>query len=296
MTMPPAVVAIDFLEDWKQILIGDLNAWGYPTNPSDDLFRVSIRFFNAKLRRITPVPRKVHEAKEFVCPPDRKTYYDALKAEFQTSSDVTHHLSTKLEIADYYDQMLNDWGIHHFHLGPGKHASVLGFSDRTSLLLYAYVTSTDVYCINILKHGKWSEEGLLRIIHCNWPQVIARYRLKEALRLIGPPKTSTERALLRKHGVSTAVEIEPGVIYYSPGGGYMSDGTPHLAVVSADTYFLRIRNLEALVRDNLPAYLAVIRQQGSTPATPPSFKLAIYQGMFVAVETGSNVAIPLEPV
>jgi hypothetical protein len=144
---PPPIEA-HFLEDWRAILALQLTALGFLPNPLDDVDTLSNRYFNLRLRRVEAAPRKVHEAKELSCPPELQSDYDALKEKFQKGDDLLPHLSDRLgKDADYYDQMLSDFGIYHFHFGPGRPSKVSGFSARTDKLVYAYLTPTDAYFI-----------------------------------------------------------------------------------------------------------------------------------------------------
>lgn len=294
MSSGAPVIKIDFLGDWKAILETRLTAMGYSLNPSDDLDAVALKYFNAMSRRIRQASRAVHEAREFACPPTVASDYAKLKAAFHAGDDVNLYLSTTMAELDYDDMMLNDWGIYHFHVGPGRPAKVAGYSDRTSLLLYAYVTSSDVYCINFLPHNHWSDSQLLRIIHNNWPQAIARYRQSNMTGL-SYKGTDEERLERRKHGILSFIEVEPGVFYYPPGGGYASSGTSIRAVISANYYKRWIGDMEQHVREKCQWYLDQIAATGTEPAKPSHFKLEVVGDFLVVAETGAAVSFRLAP-
>lgn len=67
--------------------------------------------------------------------------YKTLKAKFANGDDVTPHLSSNILNDTYEDYLLNDWGIHHFHLGQNISD---GFAGRTGPLLFALITNSNV--------------------------------------------------------------------------------------------------------------------------------------------------------
>lgn len=275
------------------ILTLQLTALGFPPDPLDDVDTLSNRYFNLRLRRVETARRKVHESKELSCPPELLNDYEALKEKFERGEDLLPHLSDRLgKDPDYYDQMLNDWGIYHFHFGPGRPSKVSGFSERTEKLVYAYLTPTDAYFIDVLPHEQWAEDKLLRIIHHNWPELIKSFHAPTILGLSHNP-TPDERHLRRKNGMMSFIEIEPGVIYFSPGGGYMSDGTPLRAVQATQFYKRWVADMEAHLREQAQWYLDRIAEAGRGPDSPPRFTLQADLQAFFATERGSDMSFRL---
>jgi hypothetical protein len=290
---PLNALVLDFLGDWKTMLLTDLSAWGYVVDPATDVITVSNIYFSALRRRIAPKPRRVHESQEFQCPADRDGAYQTLKAKIEIGDDLTPHLSDRLVKVDFQDQMLNDWGIYHFHFGNGRPSRKPGFVDRTAPLLYAYVTEADLYAIDVLPHKHWSNLELLRVIHRNWPEAIAAFRVSGILNVSYNP-SDQERQLRRNNGIMGLVQIAPGITYYSPGGGYTSNNMPIRAVISTDHYRRRIADMETRVKADVATLLRLIADHGRTPASPPEFKLEAHGTLFMAREVGSNVVFPLE--
>jgi hypothetical protein len=188
--------------------------------------------------------------------------------------------------------MLNDWGIYHFHFGKGRPSALPGFTERSDKLVYAFLTPTDAYFIDVLPHKQWSEPRLLRIIHHNWPTVIESFRVPNVRALSHNP-TPQERELRRKNGLTSLIEIEPGVIYFSPGGGYMSDGTPVRAVRATQFYKCWIGDMEQHLREQAQWYLDHIAELGRVPLKPPTFALQLDSKAFFAAELGSQMAFRL---
>lgn len=283
-------VIVDFTNDWKQYVVNDISSQGYTVDQSEDLHLLSYKFFNLRKRRIAAAPRNVLESNSFSCPTDLTNGYDILKDKLVKGHDVCSHLSKFLLQDDYEDSLLNDWGIHHFHLGinPGKS----GFIERTGPLLFAHVTVDSVYCLGIYPHGSWTQQELIRVIHDNWPSVISVRKLNGILGLSQAP-TDRDIAQLRKAGVQTMVQISPEIVYAPLGGGYSTAGTSIESTMRADRYMRLIRNLEDHVKENTEKFTNKIQELGYVHGNPPSFSLMIDDRGFFAVETNSGVAFLL---
>jgi hypothetical protein len=103
---------VNFLADWKAILALQLAAFGFPPDPQENVDALSNRYFNLRLRHVDRTARKVHESKELSCPDRLSAEYESLKDKFEKGEDLRPYLSDRLgTLPDYYDQMLNDWGI-----------------------------------------------------------------------------------------------------------------------------------------------------------------------------------------
>lgn len=285
-------VVIDFLSDWKRYLLSSLASQGYRVSHDETLDAISYKFFNVTRRRIQAIQRTVHESSALSCPDDVMAGYQALQAKFVAGDDVTPHLSKSILKADHEDPLFNHWGIHHFHLGINPDSS--GFTDRTGPLLFAFITPSDAYFINVLPHGAWSDQKLVHILHRNWPTVIAAFRL-QGVRGLARPHANQSIAKLRKAGISTFVQVEPGVVYAPMGGGYSSAGTSIQATMDSDKYIMLVQHMETHVHDNMDIFLKKISERKRTPANPPAFSLRITDECFFAVETSSQVAFRLTP-
>lgn len=285
-------LTIDFSADWKAYMLADIASQGYQVASSEPIDSISYKFLNVRRRKLQARPRNVHESSEFQCPANHSNGYELLKAKLTTGRDVTPYLSKSLLDINYDDPLLNDWGIHHFHLGQTVEDS--GFIDRTGPLLFALVTPDDAYCINIFPHGAWSEQGLIKILHRNWPAAIAGFKLNGVLG-IAHSVSNRDIAKLRKAGVQTTVEVGPGVVYAPLGGGYSTAGTSIRTTMQSDKYRRIIRSLESYVRENLQIFLDKIAECRLTPASPPAFSLLVNDKGFFALEAGSKVAFMLYP-
>lgn len=193
---------------------------------------------------------------------------------------------------DCEDLLLNDWGIHHFHLGQNPEKS--GFIERTGPLLFAHVTADSVFCLGVYPHGSWTQQDLIRVIHENWPGVISTKKINGIIEL-SHTLTDDEIAQLRKAGVQTMVQVAPGIVYTPLGGGYSTAGTSVESTMRVNWYMRLLRNLEDHIKENTEKFTARISELGYTHGSPPSFALMINDKGFFAVERSSSVAFLLHP-
>lgn len=274
--------SIDFLADWKHYMQSRIVDWGHEISSDDSFDAVSYRFFNIENRRIESRPRKVHEAVGFSCPQAHSIGYGRLRAALQVGEDVNPYLSRSLLKPDYSDPLLNDWRIHHFHLGDEIDDS--GFVARTGPLLFAMVFRKDVLCIAVMPHGSWSKQMLVETVHRNWPQAIEPYRLKGVLGL-SRDVSDDDIAFLRKGRVNTFVEIEPGVVYGMIVGGYSTAGTSCMAQMQSMKHEQLIIDLQAHVVNNIDIFLRSIESSGKCIFNKSEFRLHVNDEGFYAVET-----------
>lgn len=165
---------LDFLKDWAELMRRRLLASRYEVPETETPDQVCIKYFNVLRRCISVKPRMVHVSREFRCPSVHQHGIDSIRAKVSSGQNLNPHLSRNLLDLDYNDLLLNDWRIHHFHLSTILDPS--GFVTRTDPLLFAMVTDTDFYMIDVMHHDDWANERLIEIVHNNWPDVIRRYR------------------------------------------------------------------------------------------------------------------------
>jgi hypothetical protein len=279
-------IKINLTSDWTQYLRSAITAAGYSVSATESLDELSYKYFNIRKRTVPDLCRAVHESRKLLCPQEHQLGYSALKTKFVTGNAVTPHLSKTILSDSYEDQLLNDWGIHHFHLGQNVSN---GFADRTGPLLFALVTNTDVYCIDIKSHGAWSEQEFIKTLHEEWPEAIQNYRINGVLGLAYQP-TNDDISTLRRAGVQTMIQIEEGVVYGPIGGGYSSAGTSVESRMLACRFQRMIIDIEKNVKENAGLYVDKIREQGLEPGSELRFELLVNEKGFYVVEAGSRVA------
>jgi len=284
-------IQIDLSSDWTEHLRSEITGLGYSADESDSPDELSYKFFNIKKRRIYPVARRLSESRNLSCPVENQAGYEALKKKIINGEDITPHLSKTILSDNYEDYLLNDWGIHHFHLGESIDNN---FAERTGPLLFALIKDTDAYCINVLNHGAWTEQDLIKILHNEWPESISSYRINGILGLSHQP-TNQEVAQLRRAGVQTMVQVEDNIVYGPIGGGYSTAGTSVQSGMLADRYNRIIRDIEKHVKNNTEIFIQKIKEHDLAPGEPPCFKLLVDETGFHVIETNSRVAFLVHP-
>ncbi|MER2058058.1 MAG: hypothetical protein ABTA16_04495 [Niallia sp.] len=167
--------------------------------------------------------------------------------------------SKRIVDLDYDDDLLNDWGIHHLHLGTTLESN--GFVNRTGPVLFARFDEQNTYLINVWSHGNWTNQDMICIIHNNWPESIEDYRLKE---VTGLDQSVTDRdiQIARKAHSMLFIEPEPGVIYVPPGMGLTSAGTGIEVIRVSDYYADLMMTYEDVIRDSIAELIEMVKAEG----------------------------------
>lgn len=243
-----------------------------------------ITWFNWSWRMIAVHPRQVHLSREFVANPLRQRYsaLPKLLTDIHNGVDLKKYLSrgvlhvttprssaaagTDRKRSRHIDPMLNAWGIYHLHIGNKVDRD--GFVGRTKDLLFVVFRRGYAFVLDIMPHGAWARESLIRIILGNWPQAQLVDKLEGVIGL-SRPIDDDERLVLMQNHINTAVEIDGAV--YMPQGGIMASGVPMGAVRSADWTMQMIEDFIERVRAD-PAFLVeLMRSRGI--AVPDELKL-----------------------
>lgn len=238
---------MEFVEDWVQHLRAQLLAAGFPAQPGERADEVSFSYFNYLKRIVRPGPREILYASGFSCPSAMQTGLEIVVQKIVDGTDITPHLSTKIRDRYYDDDLLNDWGIYHVHLGTTVTAN--GFVNRTGPLLFARFDSEKAYFINVMPHGSWTKQEMLRCVHDNWPDSIKQYRIN-ALDVERGFSDDEVGALSRGH-VSAITKVAEGVIYSPLGGGITTSGLSAQVVFESDYYMKRMRLFEKALYDKV---------------------------------------------
>ncbi len=281
-------IGMDLCGDYNELVKNWMKHQGIPSDKDgEDLW---YEFFNLQKKSVRPQKRAVHYSKEFACPSEVALGLTLLVKKFENGDDVFPHLSKDAASPSKFDGLLYDWGIYHFHLGEVIDPHT-GRIERTGPVLFAKIDDTNVYCINIYRHGKnveqpWFEQEMLKIIHNNWPQTIEKWKLPDEIELypesISHP-SNTQYASLRKNGVSTFIFVDKGIAYFSPGGGYMSTGHSQEIVRFCHRVHNTLKRHELHIRDNITS-LAIKIEKGT--GKPVGHKLN-----FKLIETDNGLYI-----
>lgn len=190
---------------------------------------------------------KVVHSKEFQCPKDYKKALEKLTRKFEMGEDINPFLSTRRDKTDMKDSLLFDWGIYHLHLTNRYNEN--GRPKRSDYLLFVCHDKEKMYFIQIYRHhpNPFVKEELLKIIVYNWPDFLSTFCMDD-VHLI-EPITDEDRALLRKNGAISLVEID-GKVYFPPGGGYASDGSSIRALREANALWNQMKLMEEWIFKN----------------------------------------------
>ena len=160
--------------------------------------------------------------------------------------NVNAFLSKNIRKAAGWDGLLWNYGMHHFHLGPGTDKN--GFVKRSKHLLFAIVDPMDAYFVDVGPHPSkdgigWVSQELLRIVHSNWPELIEPKVLHgvSAIEL-----TDEEMQELRRKNMIYAMNIG-GKAIPPLLGGLASDGSSVLCTLSASSLMKELRYQEEIL-------------------------------------------------
>jgi len=216
---------IDIILDWdtkiREDFLDYFNIPEYNTLSKDELL---MNYFNKFDKLMTQNKKTVKFSNEI----KNSQYYidyfqiiDRIKRDFEEANIIklNNCLSKKSIIAHEQDLLLNNWGIHHFHLGENIQND---FYQRTNNLLFVKVESDSVYFLDIKDHDNFSSIDFLKIIHNNWSHIIKQYKVDNMID-IQPKPNETEIMQLWKIGVQIAVTFtdtnNKEVAYMPIGGG-----------------------------------------------------------------------------
>ncbi|MDR5728482.1 MAG: hypothetical protein RB191_13725 [Terriglobia bacterium] len=242
-------------------------------------------YLNLVNRQIQKGPRVFLQSAELVVPVDRSQGYQELKRKVEAGELLKPHQSTSIEKPDYYDSLFLDWGIQHFHLSVSPHPRAAGFVARSGPLLFARVTPTRFYAIQVYEHGAWNKNEIVEILERNWPSEIERFKLK-GLHPITPPHSEQDIKAFRTAGIT--VLAQAGGRFIAPmGGGFRSNGQSSLILDSR-------ANLRANCRELEEASLPILREfanHGGPPLHKQVVRLEHRADKLFVVEKSTNTDI-----
>lgn len=278
----------NFVGDWISILKDILeNHWGYDTTGvSED--HLPYVYFNAEKRRPDQRPRKVVLSDTFMCPENLKAGWDRLKGLIETGQDITPNLSALVKQLHNKDSMLNDWGVHHFHLGKNIKGE---FVERTGPLLFALITKENFYAIGVYQHGAWADAEIVEIIHRNWPDEVAQYQIKGII--LAAEVTEQQRLTLRAKNTNSLITVSDGTVYAPLGGGVVGAGDNIQSIIRADRQKTTLEYLEKYLESQLINIRDKLVERGYSGELEVEAKLEITGNEYIAIFPKYNIAVTL---
>lgn len=290
-------VVENFHADVRSHYIKRLLALGYAAPAeSTDAWTTYLHYLNARRRRIEARPRQVVWSRDLQRRVLLGRHIKAIKRltrESHSGRDLMPYLSTSIAQVDSYDMLLNDWGLHHFHLGLIVRPDSL--YNRTGDLLFVKVFRSQLLLVDILPHKfrSFASTHLVDVMHKNWPALIQQYRY-DATSLHNDPSDHWRRKL-RDAGVTLPVQVSDGAIYGPMGGGYVTAGANANDVQLANLLFNNLRIFADHYRSHAPELRDAILASCGVNLTSIHLELTITEEGFLVRETQTNGQLPLIP-
>ncbi|MDD3765229.1 MAG: hypothetical protein PHP86_18190 [Nevskiales bacterium] len=281
---------IDLYRDWVAHLSTELMAQGCDTSQMQSAETVVHAYFDLARHQIKALPRTPLKAKSFSCPDDLLPGLEWVEHKTRTGEDLSAHLDRTPGIPSPHDALLNDWGIHHVHLGAELDPD--GFVARTDPVLFARFDDNNAYFISVQPLETCSRQHLIGQLHDNWPQSISHYRLSGILGL-SMSRTDPNATAPQRCNVNTMIDLGHGVVYAPIGGGYTASGLSREVVSQADHCAHTLRKMQQSVIDNIDTIAAKAKDKGLPFPDNPRFELHVDNGTLYVVETTCMVAVPL---
>lgn len=286
---------MDFYKDWIAIL----KHWLIENDfqPSNDPEKISIQFFNLQKRLVAPIPRKIYFSKEFNCPLEYRSGLESLIKKIENGEEITLNLSRKLKDLEYNDPMLNDWGIHHVHLGIDFNHKI-GMMSRTKPILLVRFIDDKAFFIAVKNHGRgvkkqpWTMQEIIRIIYNNWPELLEQHQLSG---ITGRDLSDEEVAQSRRGGYNLGIHVNQKV-FMPLGLGYTASGKSFESIYKTDYYKIHITDCEKYIAANINEIKKELHKKNIEIGKNLNFKLMVDQesGTFYAKEVNSNLLIELK--
>ena len=281
-------IDIDLNHDLAEIFRAELARLGYNVNDivSDD--EMVCVYFRVCRRLVSLNTRQIYKSQYFHAESKYRQTLADIERIIQDGDDIRPFLSKNIQRLNYDDPLLNDWGIHHLHLGTRTEPS--GFINRSNLLLYCLFDDEHAYFIDILPHGSWTSQKLIKTVHKNWPQLLAPFRDRGVK---GDRLTDEQIKNLRKKNINYYIEIEDGITYSPLGGGSMLSGSNILDRLKADYYMDQLRRTQQKIIKDFSEIKGRAKTRVILFSDPATFKLDIRGETFCAVETWSGYTLPV---
>jgi hypothetical protein len=299
------VAHIDFERDLANIFAGQLAAAGYgpPTPPAADAcdsdhhrYRDDIlyKWLHLCNRIPPPRPRRVHKSSEFrvssvSLAPELQKGLSLIEHKLAHGHTVHHHLSRRIGELNYHDLLLDDWDIHHLHLGTTviDRGKSKGLIEGTREVVYCIFKPDDVYLIQVMSH-EFYDPVLLEIINSNWPELLSRLPLyppvtpeggianstRDSVKAAraprvprGHPPYSSRSPLDDCPPLMVPVTLRDGTVLMPPGLGFATSGHSLSTRMAVIKWKRKLQQWEMYLREILQRIVECAQERGV--AVPP---------------------------
>lgn len=247
---------MDFVRDLEEMARFSLKEKKYS---EEDLSKFSdnllLAYFKDEQLSITAKTRRVVYSNQFTCPEDYKEALKEFVNKVEKGEDLSPFMSTSVRrYRKNNDDLLNDWGIHHFHLTNEFQEN--GIAKRSNYLLFTCCDENTMYFVQVYPHQteNFSRKELLVLIKDNWPHLLRKLDEGKLCEEI----SDEDRYEIRRSHCMIPTEIDGG-IYFPRGGGYASDGSSINAVIKYNSCLAQILRLERIFQDNYSAIMDFVQ-------------------------------------
>lgn len=260
MTLLIQVEGMNLIESVRQWVLSNL-----PYDKSDtalatylnglDAHGLLVRYHNWMSRLIYPTPRRVHQSATFIAAAAKSPHKAAIEHivdDIENGRDLRKYLSKGIETSVQLPQpgkslarrrdldlLLTTWEIHHLHLSTIDAGN--GFVTRTGDLLFGVFRRNDAYLVDIVGHGGWYQDDLLRILMNELPGSNVVQELRGVVGLSHEPDEQDIKTM-RNVGANMAHMIDGKAVF--PAGAMTTAGTSMVATREADRLLERVKAFE----------------------------------------------------
>jgi hypothetical protein len=219
----------DFLADLADLCRAALTAEGFTFADPPIPFHLVTLWFAVQQRTIPPRPRIVHRSPELgakALTPVQCLALQTIEAESLAGLDLNPRRSRTQKKAGKHDPLLNDWRLHHLHLGARGNRPD-GLADSGSELLFVVVAPDDLHFVDLLDHTvfDYADVALFDIVHRNWPRLLEQGRVPGVTMNAADRRTPEGHAKLRRAGFIVPTRMPDGTVYI--GDSAMSGAVPY---------------------------------------------------------------------
>lgn len=295
------MIKTDFRADLVAHIDARLQHLGYHPDAAGDARQRPAPYLMLLLRALRRMPaarpRRNVRAPGFTVPAAHEAGFQALLRAVESGQTLRPWLSTLVGKLTKRDALLDDWGIHHFHLGAAPHQTRKGFVERTDEVAFAMVRPDAVYFLVATSHNPdtapfvWTQTALVDVVHCNWPALIKTPGMPSH----GHVLTAEDHARFREHRVNAGVTVSDGTVYYPPGGGMMSNGDGATDYMYQMQLLRQLEYLEAAVEQREAQIRAMLGVDSNAEfALKARFRIGFPEGFAIDVyEPASNTSIAI---